>query len=42
MISKYGRAKWYGEKSIGKEDPGAAAGMLFIKAFYDYFKEKDN
>jgi phosphoenolpyruvate---glycerone phosphotransferase subunit DhaL len=41
MISKHGRARWYGEKSIGLEDPGAAAGMLFIKAFYDYFNEKN-
>ena len=42
LTSKYGRAKWYGEKSIGLEDPGAAAGMLFVKAFYDYFKEENN
>ena len=41
MIAKHGRARWYGEKSIGLEDPGAAAGMLFIKAFYDYFNEKN-
>ena len=41
MISKHGRARWYGEKSIGLEDPGAAAGVLFIKAFYDYFNEKN-
>jgi dihydroxyacetone kinase-like protein len=38
LVSKYGRAKWYGEKSNGIRDPGAAAGMLFVKAFYDYFK----
>lgn len=41
MISKYGRAKWYGEKSFGCEDPGAAVGMLIIKAFYDYFKNEN-
>lgn len=39
LISKYGRAKRYGGKSIGMVDPGAAAGMLFIKAFYDYFNK---
>lgn len=39
LISKYGRAKRYGEKSIGMVDPGAAAGMLFVKAFYDYFNK---
>ena len=39
MLPKHGRAVWYGEKSIGKKDPGAVAGMLLIKAFYDYFKE---
>ena len=39
LISKYGRAKRYGEKSVGMVDPGAAAGMLFTKAFYDYFNK---
>jgi len=38
LISKYGRAKWFGEKSIGKEDPGAVAGVYFVKAFNDYFQ----
>ena len=42
MVAKYGRAKWYGDKSIGVEDPGAAVGMLFIEAFYNYFKNKNN
>lgn len=40
MISKHGRAAWYGEKSIGKKDPGAVAGMLLIKAFHEYLEEK--
>lgn len=40
-ISKHGRARWFGEKSIGNADPGAGAGMLFIKAFYNYFEEKN-
>ena len=39
LISKYGRAKRYGEKSVGMVDPGAAAGMFFVKAFYDYFNK---
>ena len=40
MVSKHGRAAWYKEKSRGKEDPGAVAGMLMVKAFYEYLKEK--
>ena len=39
MVSKHGKALYHIERSAGKEDPGAAAGMLLIKAFYDYFKE---
>lgn len=38
LKSKFGRAAYYGEKSIGHEDPGSAAGMLIIKAIYNYFK----
>ena len=30
MISKHGRGSWYQEKSIGKQDPGATAGMLIM------------
>jgi len=41
MISKQGRGAWYGEKSIGKKDPGAVAGMLLIKAFYEYLESKN-
>lgn len=40
MISKHGRGAWYGEKSIGKKDPGAVAGMLLIKGFHEYLEEK--
>ncbi len=36
MLPKHGRSVWYGEKSVGKEDPGAVAGMLLIKAFYEF------
>ena len=38
MLPKHGRAVWYGVKSIGKKDPGAVAGMLLIKAFYEYLE----
>ncbi len=41
MLPKHGRAVWYGEKSIGKKDPGAVAGMLLIKAFYEYLESKN-
>lgn len=40
MLPKHGRAVWYREKSIGKKDPGAVAGMLLIKAFYEYLENK--
>lgn len=38
MISQHGRSVWFGEKTIGKRDPGAFAGMLIIKAFCDYLE----
>ena len=41
MLPKHGRVVWYGEKSIGKKDPGAVAGMLLIKAFYEYLESKN-
>ena len=41
MLPKHGRVVWYGEKSIGKKDPGAVAGMLLIKAFYEYLENKN-
>jgi len=41
MLPKHGRAVWYGEKSIGKKDSGAVAGMLLIKAFYEYLESKN-
>jgi dihydroxyacetone kinase-like protein len=40
MLPKHGRVVWYREKSIGKKDPGAVAGMLLIKAFYEYLENK--
>jgi dihydroxyacetone kinase-like protein len=36
MVSQHGRAAYYQEKSLGKQDPGATVGMLFMKAFADY------
>ncbi|WP_315121086.1 dihydroxyacetone kinase subunit DhaL [uncultured Clostridium sp.] len=39
MKSKFGRAAYYGEESIGKQDPGATAAMLLFKGIYLYFKE---
>jgi dihydroxyacetone kinase-like protein len=39
MVSKHGKALYHIERSAGSEDPGAVAGMLLMKAFYDYFKE---
>lgn len=39
MVSKHGKALYHIERSVGKEDPGAVAGMLLIKAFYDYLEE---
>jgi dihydroxyacetone kinase-like protein len=36
MVSQHGRAHYYGEKSRGKVDPGAVAGMLIFKAVKDY------
>lgn len=37
--AKFGRAAYYGEKSIGKQDPGATAGMLLVKAICNYFNK---
>ena len=36
MIAKHGRPSYYDEKSIGKEYPGAAVGVLIMKAFAEY------
>lgn len=37
MKSVHGRAGWYGEKSVGKQDPGATACMLVFKALSYWF-----
>ncbi|AYO29646.1 DAK2 domain-containing protein [Biomaibacter acetigenes] len=39
MISKHGRAAYYGEKSIGHPDSGAAVGMLIIEGIYNFFSK---
>jgi dihydroxyacetone kinase-like protein len=39
MISQHGRAAYYQEKSIGKQDPGATVGMLFMQAFTNYVRK---
>lgn len=36
MKSVHGRAAWYGEKSVGKQDPGATVGMIVFKALRDW------
>ena len=40
MIPRHGRGSWYREKALGKLDPGAAAGMLIIKAFHKFVSNK--
>jgi dihydroxyacetone kinase-like protein len=32
MKSQHGRAAWFGDKSLGKQDPGAMVGLLILKA----------
>lgn len=39
MKSVHGRAGWYGDKSIGNQDPGAAACMLVFKAIAQHFNK---
>lgn len=33
MVAKFGRAVYYGDQVLGKEDQGAVVGMLIFKAF---------
>jgi dihydroxyacetone kinase len=37
MLSKHGRAAYYGEKSIGGLDGGSVAGKLIFEALAAYF-----
>ncbi len=39
MVSQHGRARYYGEKSKGKQDPGATVVMLVTEAICNYLKE---
>jgi dihydroxyacetone kinase-like protein len=39
MNAEHGRASYYGENSIGKQDPDETVGMLLVKAFYDFVNE---
>ena len=39
MMSVHGKAAVFREKTLGKKDPGAVVGYLFIKAFADAFVE---
>lgn len=41
MKAQYGRANYYGDKAIGKQDPGAAAVMLIFQAINNYFNSKE-
>lgn len=36
MVSQFGRAHYYGEKSRGKKDPGAAASVFFLETVNEY------
>lgn len=39
MVSQFGRAHYYGEKSKGKKDPGATAAYFFLETLYSYLEE---
>lgn len=41
MMPEHGRARYYREKAIGKQDPGATAAMLVTKALKEYFTSLD-
>ncbi len=36
MKAQHGRAAYYQDSSIGKQDAGATVGLLFIEVFYEY------
>ncbi|MCK4258458.1 MAG: dihydroxyacetone kinase subunit L [Halanaerobiales bacterium] len=40
MVSHHGKAYCYGDKSRGKQDPGATVAMLITKAIRNYFSTK--
>lgn len=39
MVSQHGRAHYYGEKSRGKQDPGATVAQLSVEAVRDYLED---
>lgn len=40
MESKAGRARWFGQRSIGQPDPGAGLGVVIWEAVLKYVKAK--
>jgi dihydroxyacetone kinase-like protein len=40
LPSVHGRGAWYGQGTLGKQDPGATAGMLLWKAATDWISQK--
>ena len=40
MVAQHGRAYYYGEKSIGVQDPGATVVMLALQSLKKYFNKK--
>jgi len=40
MKSKVGRSSWLGDKTIGKQDPGATVAYIMIKSFTEYAKSQ--
>lgn len=38
MVSKVGRASWFGEKSVGKHDAGAGLGLVLWRAIQKHFE----
>ena len=40
MRSKVGRSSWLGDKTIGKQDPGATVIYLMLKSFTEFVKSQ--
>jgi len=41
LIAQHGRAAYYREQSIGKEDPGAAAALYFVQGLHEFISEQE-
>lgn len=39
IVAKRGRASYFGERSIGYEDPGAMSSLIIFRSFYQYLKD---